>query len=641
MRNSLCFMGLIGLVCFCTFVSANEITLLNAECNGVSFEWKLSGYQVMTVGDYTVVDMPGASGLYRVGCPNLPSKQTFIEVPMDADLVLRICEQTIVTRKVDKPVVPAQEPPIDTVGEERLSLFFAKDAAAYTSAEPFPGNIVEVAYTGVMRGRRLALIRINPIQYVPKTGELRVYTHLVVNAEFRGATKQLGQTDAAMEPIAQGLVMNYVPAQRKSEGKVNFLIITVPEFETKANEYAKWKAEKGLITAVEIVGTNPAVSVVKDAIMKYYPDVAYVLILGGHNYIKLPLSAARHPLGDDRCRQLGLSDGTVPSDLYYACLEGVDYYPDIYIGRIPARNAIELDRLLGKIKTYAEQQDTSAWRNRFLLCGEFQYQTSKTNMAERLFCETAFTIWNSLKNQYTFPTRTIGTGSSGLGHATYFFRKAANPSDPTKPGTYRSKIRDTEEPIVDCQMPAEWTPNIVSDSVAKANVLAFWNEGCFLVQHRDHGGETLWGKPSLSKADVASLSNGDKQPVLFSVNCLTGAMDYSTDCFVEAALKNPNGGAAVAIGSTRISYSWWNDRLCDGFYTCMYGTGVYDCMDVGVKLPTNHPFSKKLGVILNFGKMYLALNYPSNPFGTSSDYTEIEFYLFHCIGDPEMDILDK
>lgn len=639
MYNRLC-MGVVALFCLCAMVSANEITLLNNDRSGVTMEWKLSSYQVVTVGDYTVVDVPGLSGIYRVGCPNIPSKQAFLEVPMDAELVLRISEQTVETKQLEKPIAPAQEPPTDTVGEERLTRSFIKDADAYASADPFPGNIVEVAYSGIMRGRKLALIRINPIQYVAKTGELRVYTHLVVNVEFRGATKELGETDAAMEPIAQGLVMNYVPAKRKSEGKVNYLVITVPEFEAKAREYADWKAKRGLVAQVEIVANNPAVSVVKAAIQKYYPDVVYVLILGGHNLIKLPMSASRHPLGDERCRQLGLEDGSVPSDLYYACLEGTDYYPDVYMGRVPARNAVELDRLLGKIKNYCEKTNAD-WRSRMLLCGEFQYQTSKPNTAERLFCETAFVIWNSLNKKYTFPTRTIGTGSSGLGQSTYYFRKAADANDPTKPGTYRSKIRDMVEPVVDCQMPAEWTPNIVSDSEAKANTIAFWNEGCFLVQHRDHGGETLWGKPSLGKNDVASLSNGEKQPILFSVNCLTGAMDYSTDCFVEAALKNPNGGAAAAIGSTRVSYSWWNDRLCDGFYTCLYGTGVYDCMDEGVKLPSNHPHSKKLGVVLNFGKMYLALNYPSNPWGTSYDYTEIEFYLFHCIGDPEMDILDK
>jgi len=42
-------------------------------------------------------------------------------------------------------------------------------------------------------------------------------------------------------------------------------------------------------------------------------------------------------------------------------------------------------------------------------------------------------------------------------------------------------------------------------------------------------------------------------------------------------------------------------------------------------------------VVLAFAKMYLALNHPSPRSG--SDYTEAEFYLFNCIGDPSMEIL--
>ena len=619
-------------------LSANEIMLVKSERDGITLEWNLSDYTVTTVGEYTTVAVPGSWGLYQVGGPNLPSKQAFIEIPMDAQPILRISEQTIAIVKIDKPVVPAQEPPIDTIGEENLPRVFRQDSQIYGSDQPFPAREVEIANDGIMRGRRLLLVRFNPIQYVPKTGTLFVQKHLVVNIELRGATKSLAQTDKVMDPIAKGLVLNYEPGQQENRG-VNYLIITVPDLKDRADQLAAFKQEQGLTTQVEIVGNNPTVSTVKDTIKKYYPGVTYVVVLGGHNLIKLPLSATRHPLGDERCQQLGLGGGDIPSDLYYACLEGADYYPDIYMGRIPARNATEADLLISKIMKREKAAPAGEWRKRMLLCGEFQYQYSKPNMAERLFCETAFTIWNSLKGKYTFPVKTIGTGSQGLGHAEYYFRKAADPTDPTKPGTYRSKMRDNVEPIVDCKMPAVWTPNIVSDTEAKANTIAFWNGGAFLVQHRDHGSETLWGKPSLTKTDMASLTNGDKQPVLFSVNCLTGAMDYSSDCFVEAALKNPKGGAASALGSTRVSYSWWNDRLCDGFYTCLYGTAIYDCMDEGVKLPTNHPFSNKLGIVLNFGKMYLALNYPSNPWGTQSDYTEIEFYLFHCIGDPDMDVV--
>jgi len=631
---------LVALMFIAGWAVAGDITLVNNQRGGVELLWTLESYQVQEVGDYTIVTFPGGSGIFSVGKPNLPSQQTFVEIPMDS--TARIIVEPLKVEKilVKKPVAPAQEPFVDAVGAEKvLPRAVAFDQAFYQTNAVFPGQVAEVAYQGILRGRNLALLRISPIQYNPKTGEVIVYRQCKINVEYVGGARSIAETDDAMDMIAQAMVINYQPGQQRKVRGVDYLIITVPDLETSARNYAAWKIKKGLNVQVEVLSIKPTVATVKETIMKYYPGLKYVLILADHPLIALPTSSTvRHPLGDANCKLLGQEDATVPSDLHYACLEGADYYPDIYVGRVPANNVQEAELLLGKLIKYQFSPPQDDCFSRFLLCGEFQYQYSKTNMAERLFCETAFVIHNSLKDKYTFPTKTIGTGSSGLGHPEYYFRRAADVNDPLKPGTYRSKMRDNEEPVVDCKMPAEWATNIVSDTEAKANTIAFWNQGCGIVQHRDHGGETLWGKPSLTAADVGKLTNGDRAPILFSINCLTGAMDYSSDCFVETVLKNPNGGATAALGASRVSYSWWNDRLCDGFYTCMYGTDVYDCFDVGVKLPTEHPFSKKLGVVLNFGKMYLAKNYPANPWGTSSDYTEIEFYLFHCIGDPEMDI---
>ncbi|BBM85388.1 C25 family cysteine peptidase [Candidatus Uabimicrobium amorphum] len=619
------------------FLFAGEINLLDAQRGGVKLQWKLESFKVQSGEKYSKVEFPGGSGLYAVGKPSIPSQQAFIEVPQGATIRVRILNATNEIVELEKPLAPAQEPQIDTVGEEKLVRTFHMDRDAYGSDELFPANSVEIAYDGIMRGRRLALVRFNPCQYIAKTRELVVHKNIEVAIDFEGGSRTLANTDGEMDAIAKGLVLNYQPA-RNTKNISTYLILTTPELQKHAQSFAQWKNQKGLQTKIEVLSSRASSQEIRATIKKHYPEVAFVTLIGGHNLIPLSKdNANRHPLGEENCKILGLKDASVPSDLYYSCLEGDDYYPDVYIGRIPARNQQEADLLMQRIENYQRKPPRGDWQKRFLLCGEFQYQYSKKNVAERLFCETAFTIHHSLNKFYTFPERTIGAGSSGLGHLEYFFRTTAQ-DDPAKPGTYRDRIRDEQGPVVGCRMPQEWTKNIVSSVEARENTLKFWEEGAFLVQHRDHGSITGWGKPPVHKRDVTALKNGDKLPVLFSINCLTGQMDYSSDCFVEAALKNPNGGAVSALGSTRVSYSWWNDRLCDGFYTCLYGTEVYDCLDTGVQLPAKHSFSKKLGVVLNFGKMYLALNYPSNPFGTAYDYTETEFYLFHCIGDPEMQI---
>jgi len=620
-----------------TAYAVGEINVLKADREGVVLEWSLDAYQVTTVGEYSVVEFPGGSGYYGLGQPSLPAKQAFIELPMDGRPTIKLSEAVIETETLEFPVVPAQEPPSDTVGEQNLQKRILLDEAVYRSAEPFPARVVEFAYEGNLRGRRLALVRFNPMQYVPATKELRIYKHLTAEIDFGGSTMSLGLTDQAMEPLAKALISNYTPATitRDASADSDYLIVSVEGLAPTAERFAEWKRTKGLNVGIEYLPPQSAPAAIKAVIQKHYPVVKYVLILADHDVLPLAPAKLRHPMGVERLAKLGVEGDKVPSDLFYAMLDGNDYYPDVFIGRIPAGNSVEADLLVNKIIMHQDKAPAGDWRKRFLLCGEFQYQSAKRNVAERLFAETAFVIWNSLNRLFEFPTQTIGTGAAGLGHADYFFRLAADPKQLDKPGTYRTKIRDDKPPVIGCKMPEVWKANIVDDATAKKNTLEYWNKGVFMVQHRDHGGQTLWGKPSITKNDILALTNGDMLPILFSINCLTAYMDFNTDSFVEAALKNPNGGAAAALGATRVSYSWWNDRLVDGFYTAMFG-GIYDSMDEGIKLPTKEPFSIRLAEILNFGKMYLALNYPSNPFGTSYDYTQTEFELFHAIGDPHM-----
>lgn len=58
------------------------------------------------------------------------------------------------------------------------------------------------------------------------------------------------------------------------------------------------------------------------------------------------------------------------------------------------------------------------------------------------------------------------------------------------------------------------------------------NNGAFMLQHRDHGGETGWGEPDYGNDDIDDLYNTDLTFIM-SINCLTGKYNYSSECFAE------------------------------------------------------------------------------------------------------------
>jgi hypothetical protein len=153
-------------------------------------------------------------------------------------------------------------------------------------------------------------------------------------------------------------------------------------------------------------------------------------------------------------------------------------------------------------------------------------------------------------------------------------------------------------------------------------VSAAWNEGRFLMVHRDHGWSDGWGTPGYGTADVQALTNGSMLPVLMSINCSSAAYDYDETSFVGEALVMPNGGAVGAFGDTRDSPSTANTQLSLGFADAL----------LPFILPSEGPATRqRMGDALIHGKMRLNGISPL-PNGT----TRSEFYLWHYFGDPTM-----
>ena len=88
------------------------------------------------------------------------------------------------------------------------------------------------------------------------------------------------------------------------------------------------------------------------------------------------------------------------------------------------------------------------------------------------------------------------------------------------------------------------------------NVVNAFNAGRFLVFHRDHGGSTSWGDPSFSTGNFGSLTNSNRLPIVYSVNCASGNWDRETDgggsleSFMEQLLMLSGGGMVGGLATT-------------------------------------------------------------------------------------------
>lgn len=87
-----------------------------------------------------------------------------------------------------------------------------------------------------------------------------------------------------------------------------------------------------------------------------------------------------------------------------------------------------------------------------------------------------------------------------------------------------------------------------------SQVIADLNEGRSVINYIGHGSPTAWMTTGFSNSDIASLTNGRRQPWVFTIGCQNGEFD-NYYCFCEAFLaegtiEDPRGAISVMGSST-------------------------------------------------------------------------------------------
>jgi len=154
------------------------------------------------------------------------------------------------------------------------------------------------------------------------------------------------------------------------------------------------------------------------------------------------------------------------------------------------------------------------------------------------------------------------------------------------------------------------------------------NDGAFALQHRDHGFENGWGEPAFVSSHISSLTNNQNNELVFvfSINCLTGKYNYSTECFAEKfhryTYNGLNAGALGLIAASEVSYSFVNDT---------YVWGMLDNMEPDFMPAYGGPVDERdfLPSFGNAAGKYF-LQQSSWPYNTSDK--EVTYNLFHHHG---------
>lgn len=185
--------------------------------------------------------------------------------------------------------------------------------------------------------------------------------------------------------------------------------------------------------------------------------------------------------------------GETASDVAFAQLDD-DPWPDIAVGRMPARNPEQVRTLVGKTLAYEQELPDGPWRQRVLAVADGQSPS---------------------------------------------FRADAQAFLDRFPMDYQTVLLNPEAGAADASQ-------AVSQHLAEGNVL---------VAYFGHGSVTQWGKDRLfTTADSAALTNDDPLPVMLNFTCLTGLFTHpEVESLTETLLWQPKGGAVAVLAPTSLT----------------------------------------------------------------------------------------
>ena len=521
--------------------------------------------QDLTFGRYhgfDVVTLAGCEISGDVGKPQLPVLPLTIALPDGArptGLEIVSADSKELIRQFEP--LPAQLPRILPAPglAPRPWRFVGPDPDVYHGAGPYPRKVAEIVSSGRIAGGTAVGVLVHPVQYLPESGRLRFFSRIHFRIHYEAPPSAFaGPRSRPLEKVAQAVVANpsaLGPTRREERqeesrldpGTFEYVLITDPGYVDSFAPLVKWKTRKGVpattVTVDWIDATYPGIDT-QERVRNFILDAretwgAVWFLLGGDTQVlparrayAMTCGAGSHPDEDAIACDLYFADldGTWDADadgVYGELADGVDLYPDVFVGRLPVRTNAQVQTFVSKLLAYEKGTEPTDHLLDMLMAAEVLWEDPFTDSSVGL---------NMIDREYVPPRY-----------------------DPIK------KLYET----------------LGNESVA--SVLAALNQGESFFFHNGHAWWTVMGCGDgyMTRSDVDGLTNGLRAPIVYSIGCWPAAFDLSEDCIAEHFLRNPDGGALAFIGNSR--YGWgapgnpgygYSDRFMQRFCSAVFTEGM-------------------------------------------------------------------
>ena len=356
-----------------------------------------------------------------------------------------------------------------------------------------------------------------------------------------------------------------------SSNNYDYVIITSDDLLDSINSFQLWKTFLGLninTVTISLIDENyqgiDLQEKIRNFLIEKYSEwnIEYVLFIGSRDTI---------PMREIHIIPSEFEEGygSLFSDFYYADLNGdwdfdndglygeynhdkVDFYPEIFVGRIPSDDPDIVKEILKRSIKY--ESDKGSWKKNVLLLGSIIYYNNLESFDHIYARSDGATLMEHCRTDIFEPNDY---------DCICMYEKEG-----IRPSTY-----DSEYPLSYTNVLSEWTNNY-----SIVNMLGHANERSitrFIWDHDDGDDipesteNELYYRDFLRRSD-SDLLQQDKPPIVFTSGC---SQLYSSNNFGRSFIED--GAATAFIGTTdlalyNITKIWNNERDGGVFSLCYY-----------------------------------------------------------------------
>lgn len=571
----------------------------------VDLGWSWDQVTVQQTGDGAAEYAISGARLHLAapGEPDLPAYLVRVEAPEHSRVAdFHLTELTSSMQPVDGTIAAAT---IDRPSEQGGPEFVDPIRAAY-DAERYPAQRVRYLGTTLGDGKVWAHFAVYPL--VSRLGaQVELLERGILTISFAGDPSAptpvrclrapagvQGKTTGAISVPLGDEQATATDKPSLSGAAVEYLVIAPAAYQVALQPLLNWKNLTGTpadIRTVEWILQNYPDGVDDQQRIRHFIRDAYRY--WGTRYVFIAGGPAQVP-----ARYCRYWSWTVPIDIladgYYACLDGewnsdgdqyfgegkhlsdpvnlvgdgVDFDPEVMVGRIPALSAEQLAIWVTKYLAYTRQPDTGGYLDRLLCMGEvlFNNQWTRAELVQtpdhpytcgRSPCVSACKYCISLD------------GAEDCVRAIQIVTTASQ-NDPTEVTLSPIELYEYFEYWRNHSRPQ-------ANLEKKSEVISQINQGAGFIHHVGHGDRDRMsigteagsdGNGRLLVDDARGLTNGNKQGIIYAINCTSAAIDY--DCVAEGFLFNANGGALAYVGSTNLDFPAAASSFQDLWYTKVF-----------------------------------------------------------------------